>query len=1143
MAESPTMEVRARLTADSAQFTKGLEEASKSAQNFQGASAKLNASLNALGAVAAGTAIGLIAFATQSFRAAAEVQELDIALQAIGKSTRYGYTQLSIASEEIQNVGLSAVASRKAIIKLAQSNVDLSDATQLATIAQDLSVTASVNSADALNSLIFAITTGQTRMLRQIGITAGATEAFAIYGRTIGKSASDLSMAERRQAVLNLILKEGIKVQGAYALAIQSPSRALKEMNDQTRRLQEAVGLRLLNAFSALILSTLELRTRLARAAEGTGAFAKVLDALEKVLTKLSSPFATLTTNIGNFIEKLDKSKISVNEIASTMEKVLPIAAAFATFFGIRAGKSLSQAAPFFQGFFDQMQRFNLVFSTFVLAITSPQIRGALAQLISAFAPLLPIIKNLGLILAEVSAIGLGVIAKAIRLVASAISSSIAFIQKYSAVFKTLLAVVGVLAVAYGAYMAQVFVVNAYTKIQNALTLAQATATGLLTKAQLMLNAAMRMNPIGLVVAGIAALVTAIVILYKNSETFADGFTKVFNFVASVVGRVVAFIVRAYANYLLAVGNLLDINNTFGQVVAAVFQFVYDTIINVFLGVVRAIKSVYDAFLSLMENNEIFRRVVVEVFNAVLRIISLAVTMIVTSFANILKAIASGIYIFERFFDVVRTVVRGVIGAFAILGRGIFNVFRSVGTGIGNFLSSALDTVRGWVSNVVGLLMQIPGVGDLLKNIFEALSRVGNSAVNSLQNIGGRLSDALFGQIENGSIVTLDALSSVSSNLIKSSKGWGNYSEGAAGAISGIANRMLDFNMKLIDFTKQDNGSKVVAGLIKGATFASEGYGKIISQLEKIQGFKIGEFIVKNTSEAAVKASNFLFGLATSIESFTQGNVLGKLGGVFTDIADSFKTGLGFGDVLAEEKKKADDLSKVNASNDTAADELQNSADVMKKIREAMADGIQSMKDVLGDLQQAAKDFADSLKDTILGFAGLRGVELPDGFIPKAKSLIENMRMRLDKSQKFAQQIGTLQGLGLDTKALQDIIESGPLKGAQLAASIIGGGVDAVNQINELQKKISFTGAAIGAFGADAAFSGQIASAQLGIAQVTDAEAKVRGLGGNNIVIEQGAFVVNVDTTGATNQDEKADIITRRIQETFAILAKELANK
>ena len=1141
MAESPTMEVRARLSADSAQFTKGLDEARRSTETFQNAAGNLNKGLLAVGLASSTAAIALIGFGVKSFRAAAQVEELDIALQAIGKSSRYGYAQLAETVTQIREVGITSAAAQRAVIKLAQSNVDLADAQRLATVAQNLSVTASVNSADALQSLIFAITTGQTRMLRQIGITAGATEAYAMYAKTIGKSANELTMAERRQAVLNLVLKEGVKVTGAYALAMQSPSKALKEMSDVTNDLQVAVGKRLLDSFSKVIMATFELYRRFTLAASGTGTFSKFLDAMEKVFTKLADPIAKIATGLGNFIDKVDKSKVSVNQIADAFEKALPVVAAFTAYVGVKAGKEIFQALPIFQGLFKMMNAGVVAFVVF--AATSTQVREALIKLVASLKPLIPPFMKLAAVLNEAVAVAVGVVAKGISALASGISASINFVQKYSTAFKVLggaLVAVGAALLVYKAYLMAIIIQQklfvAYSAFMTLVMVQGASAMAAF-------NAVLAANPILRVVMLIAALVTAIVILYKNSETFREGFTAVFNSVASVVGKVIAFVIRAFANLLLGFGTLIDINNTFGKVVAAVIQFVYDTYINAFLGIAKGIKFVLDAFISLMENNDTFRKVVIDVFNAVLRIIALAVTQIVVSFANILKAIASGIYIFEKFLDISKTIVKGVIAAFAFLGKGIFNVFKTVGSGVGNFLNSALDTVKGWVMNVVSLLMKVPGVGKLLESVFASLSSLGNSAVNTLKNIGSSLSDVLFGDTENSSKRSIDAISSVSTTLIKSAKSWGNYSEGAAGAISGIANKMLDFNMKLVDFAKQDNGSKVVSGLIKGATFASEGYGKIIGQLEKIQGFKIGEFIVKNTSEAAVKASNFLFGLATSIESFTEGNVLGKLGGVFTDIADSFKTGLGFGDVLAEEKKKADDLSKVNASNDTAADELQNSADVMKKIREAMADGIQSMKDVLGDLQQAAKDFADSLKDTILGFAGLKGVELPDGFIPKAKSLIENMRMRLDKSQKFAQQIGTLQGLGLDTKALQDIIESGPLKGAQLAASIIGGGVDAVTQINELQKKISFTGAAIGAFGSDAAFSGQIASAQLGIAQVTDAEAKVRGLGGNNIVIEQGAFVVNVDTTGATNQDEKADIITRRIQETFAILAKELANK
>ena len=313
--------------------------------------------------------------------------------------------------------------------------------------------------------------------------------------------------------------------------------------------------------------------------------------------------------------------------------------------------------------------------------------------------------------------------------------------------------------------------------------------------------------------------------------------------------------------------------------------------------------------------------------------------------------------------------------------------------------------------------------------------------------------------------------------------------------------------------------------------------------MEGLKDVEVGKFLVENLSSLSLKAGEQILGFAAAVKSFTTGDVLGKITDAFGDLAEKLKTGLGFGDILEEERKRAEALEGINGEDDDTLDELQKSAELMKKIRDAMTAGIESMRDVLTDLQDAAKQFADSLKDTIMSFAGLKGVELPDGFIPKAKSLIENMRMRLDKSQQFANQILTLQGLGLDAQAIQDLVESGPIKGAQLAASILGGGAEAISQINDLQKQISFAGAAIGGFGSEAAFGEQIRNAQASLARVTDFEPNIRGLGGNNIVIEQGAFVVNVDTSGLQTVDEKADLITQRIQETFSILAKELANK
>mgnify|MGYP000290595012 CR=1 FL=1 len=81
--------------------------------------------------------------------------------------------------------------------------------------------------------------------------------------------------------------------------------------------------------------------------------------------------------------------------------------------------------------------------------------------------------------------------------------------------------------------------VNGYKKIESAYTTAQALANGELTFSQWALNAAMSANPIGMVVLGLTAVVGALVLAYKHSETFRniiDGlWTKLKDFGGKVV--------------------------------------------------------------------------------------------------------------------------------------------------------------------------------------------------------------------------------------------------------------------------------------------------------------------------------------------------------------------------------------------------------------------------------------------------------------------------------------------------------------------------------------------------------------------------------------------------------------------------------
>ena len=1132
MAESPTMEVRARLTADSAQFTKGLSEATKSAETFQGAATKLNSALVGLGAVSAGVGVSLILFATRSFKAAAEVQELDNALQAIGQSTRYGYTQLALAVEAIQDVGITAAASQRAIIKLAQANVDLGQATELATVAQNLSVTASVNASDALQTLIFAITTGQTRMLRQIGITTGATEAFAIYGRTIGKSASELSMAERRQAVLNFILKEGTKVTGAYALAIQSPSKALKEMSDLTNNLQVAVGSRLLDSFSKLILATFDLYTKFTIAADGTGTLSKFLDAMEKVLTKLADPFAKIATNLGNLIEKLDKSELSVNGIAGTMEKVLPVAAAFATFFGIKAGKSLAQAAPFFQGFFQTLAKFNIVFTAFVLAVTSPQIRGAIGQLVTAFKPLLPTLVKLGAILTEVSALAIGVLAKAIRFVASVVSTTIAVVQKFAGAFKVLGVVIAAGALGYGAYRTAILLTTAATAIWGTVTAGTTIVVNALRSAVAILNATIALNPIPLFIGVIVALLVALGYLIKTNKSVADAFKTVFNFIVQLVITVFAIIVKAIGYVIKAFSGIIKVLGFFAEVVAKVFEFVIDIILTWYQFILKAIKFVVDAFITFMEAQGTLYNVVKTIFNGIIKVISFAVEGVVRVLAFIIGAIADLVGAMNDLYSGTQKVFLAILNIIGKVGGGIFSILDKIAEGIGKFLGLSFDALTGWVRGLANLLGFIPGVAEKVNGALDKVKAGIVALPSTITNFGGNVFDGIIKGAEN------------------TIKGIGGIGLAVEKGLRTTEKTLTKFAVQVEEFGNKDNGAKLIEGLVGGAKKASSALETVINALGKAIKFDfagtVGNFI-DSVANKANAAGDYLLTLSTQMLAFAETTDFADKAGegisnFIEKIKDSLKEGLGFGDVLKKEREKAEEAGRGGVDEGALAD-LQGNADLMAKIRDAMKAGIESMRDVLQDLQQAAKDFADSLKDTIMGFAGLKSIELPDGFIPKAKSLIENMQTRLNKSQQFANQITQLQALGLDATAIKDLVESGPIKGAQIAASILGGGAEAIAQINEIQKSIAFTGAAIGKFGSEAAFGQKIASAQAGIAQITDAEASIRGVKGNNIVIEQGAFVVNVDTTGATDQNEKADIITQRIQETFAILAKELANR
>lgn len=127
-----------------------------------------------------------------------------------------------------------------------------------------------------------------------------------------------------------------------------------------------------------------------------------------------------------------------------------------------------------------------------------------------------------------------GIIVPALKLAVGAVIGLIKalgaigrFIQSNIKVFQALAGVITAVAIGMAAYILQVKLYNAVSKVMLAMTAAKTIATNGLVKAFKMLNLVMRMNPIGLIVAAVAALAAGFMMLWNRSETFRKAMISV----------------------------------------------------------------------------------------------------------------------------------------------------------------------------------------------------------------------------------------------------------------------------------------------------------------------------------------------------------------------------------------------------------------------------------------------------------------------------------------------------------------------------------------------------------------------------------------------------------------------------------------
>ena len=391
------------LALNTASFNKSIKTANNSVKNFvngvssAGSSVSgLSKGLTGVGVAAGATGYALTRMSKAAFQVAADVAEMNVAMEAVGKSTGIGGAAIKGAAKDIRKMGIEMKASQEIALLFVKGKLDLAKADDLARVAQDLAVLSQSNSTDTAQTLTYAIQNGNSMLLKSAGITKYASEAYAQYARELKISQTALTASQRQQAILNMVLEEGKKVAGTYEAAMTQSGKVLRSFPRIINDIQLEFGGLFLDGFGPVILAaykTLQAFSLLIR--EG-GTLRPIIDALTNTFQIMIQPLKGVFDGMTNSLKLFDGLSMSTQQLTDNFVALTPIILSASTALALLAGKNILAGLPVIGKYAQAFGRGGpLGVGLALLIATSPKLRGVFANILAGTKPLVPAFMNL----------------------------------------------------------------------------------------------------------------------------------------------------------------------------------------------------------------------------------------------------------------------------------------------------------------------------------------------------------------------------------------------------------------------------------------------------------------------------------------------------------------------------------------------------------------------------------------------------------------------------------------------------------------------------------------------------------------------------------------------------------------------------
>lgn len=331
------------------------------------------------------------------------------------------------------------------------------------------------------------------------------------------------------------------------------------------------------------------------------------------------------------------------------------------------------------------------------------------------------------------------------------------------------------------------------TKWVKGLDLAKIKTT-LWTKAQAAFNVVMNLNPIGLVVAAIAALVAAFVVAYNRSEKFRAFVDKLWASLKEKLAPIVELVSGYFKNVFLPAlekvgnfitGNIVPALQTFGNFIREnvlpplkeFWSWLQEYIISAFQSVVSWISGelvpTFQQWGDYIMNNivpalqELWAAIaerVQPIFQAIANFIK---TVVVPAFKNIVETVKNLASTIQPWLEVVKSVISGAFNTvksiivnvwnyIKVFVTGAINVIRSIiqtvtalikgdWTGVWNGIKSIAINTWNWIKTSIGAA--INGVWNIITTVCSSISNTMSAAWTYIKAVAGILWEGIKSHI------------------------------------------------------------------------------------------------------------------------------------------------------------------------------------------------------------------------------------------------------------------------------------------------------------------------------------------------------------------------------------------------------------